>query len=75
MHGVFCKREVDFGSRLLVETFEMPEVEGDILDVGCGYGPIGLSIAETCPERNVHMIDVNERALQLAKDNAELNAI
>ena len=49
--GVFSKREVDFGSRLLVEAFEMPETEGDILDVGCGYGPIGLSIAKTWPER------------------------
>ena len=63
--GVFSKGEVDFGSRLLVETFVMPEVEGNVLDVGCGYGPIGLTIAASFPERNVHMIDVNERALAL----------
>ncbi len=44
--GVFSKSEVDFGSRVLIDTFEMPEVEGDVLDVGCGYGPIGLSIAK-----------------------------
>ncbi len=49
--GVFSKSEVDFGSRVLIDAFEMPEVEGDVLDVGCGYGPIGLSIAKANPER------------------------
>jgi len=73
--GVFSKKEVDFGSRLLVETFELPEVEGPLLDAGCGYGPIGLSIAAEFTDRVVHMIDVNQRALSLAKDNAELNHI
>ena len=73
--GVFSKGEVDFGSRLLVETFVMPTVEGDVLDVGCGYGPIGLTIAASFPERNVHMIDVNERALALSVSNAERNGI
>jgi 16S rRNA (guanine1207-N2)-methyltransferase len=74
-NGVFSKKEVDFGSRLLIESFQMPEVQGDILDVGCGYGPIGLSVAKEWPDRNVHMIDVNLRALQLTKDNSELNEI
>jgi 16S rRNA (guanine1207-N2)-methyltransferase len=74
-NGVFSKREVDFGSRLLIESFEMPETEGFVLDVGCGYGPIGLSIAKTYPDRTVHMVDVNERAIQLAKENAALNKI
>ena len=46
VRGVFSKREVDFGSRLLIESFQMPEEIGDILDVGCGYGPIGLSLAK-----------------------------
>lgn len=73
--GVFSKNEVDFGSRLLIETFEMPETQGDVLDVGCGYGPIGLTIAKHWPERLVHMIDVNLRALGLAKENSELNGI
>lgn len=73
--GVFSKGEVDFGSRLLAETFVMTETEGDVLDVGCGYGPIGLSISASFPERNVHMIDVNDRALDLAKINAELNKV
>ena len=73
--GVFSKSEVDFGSRVLIDTFEMPEVEGDVLDVGCGYGPIGLSIAKALPERFVHMMDINTRAIALAEKNAQVNGI
>ncbi|RDI39018.1 class I SAM-dependent methyltransferase [Falsibacillus pallidus] len=73
--GVFSKSEVDFGSRLLIETFETPDTKGPILDVGCGYGPIGLSIAKSEPERTVHMIDVNQRALSLAEENAKANHV
>jgi 16S rRNA (guanine1207-N2)-methyltransferase len=74
-NGVFSKGEVDFGSRLLVETYQFPENNGDLLDVGCGYGPIGLSLAKDDPNRSVHMVDVNERALSLAKENAAQNQI
>lgn len=74
-NGVFSKNEVDFGSRLLIESFVIPTAEGPILDVGCGYGPIGLSIAKENRDRLVHMIDVNERAIQLAEENAALNGI
>ncbi|WP_102272408.1 class I SAM-dependent methyltransferase [Cytobacillus massiliigabonensis] len=74
-NGVFSKKEVDFGSRLLIEEFVEPAIEGNILDVGCGYGPIGLSVAKQLGDRLVHMIDVNERALSLAGENAALNEI
>lgn len=73
--GVFSKGEVDFGSRLLIDTFREPAIEGDILDVGCGYGPVGLSIASLLPERSIQMVDVNERALALSETNAKKNAI
>ena len=73
--GVFSKSEVDFGSRVLIDTFEMPEVAGDVLDVGCGYGPIGLSIAKANPERFVHMMDINTRAIALAEKNAQINGV
>lgn len=73
--GVFSKDEVDYGSRLLIDSFEAPVIEGPILDVGCGYGPIGLALARSIPNRHVHMIDINERALQLARENAESNRI
>ncbi|GKU84937.1 class I SAM-dependent methyltransferase [Niallia sp. NCCP-28] len=74
-NGVFSKKEVDFGSKLLIETYEAPSVSGDILDVGCGYGPIGLSIAKDNSDRKIHMIDVNQRALELAKENSILNEV
>lgn len=74
-NGVFSKREVDFGSRLLIETFQMPDMAGEIMDVGCGYGPIGLSLAKEFQNRIFHLVDVNERALSLAKENARINQI
>lgn len=73
--GVFSKNEVDFGSRLLIETFTLPDQKGDLLDVGCGYGPIGISLAKEFKDLTVDMIDVNERAVELAKVNAEANGV
>jgi 16S rRNA (guanine1207-N2)-methyltransferase len=73
--GVFSKNEVDFGTRLLIESFEMPNIEGKVLDVGCGYGPIGLAVAKENPARQVIMVDVNERAVELSKLNAKQNSI
>jgi 16S rRNA (guanine1207-N2)-methyltransferase len=73
--GVFSKKEVDFGSRLLIDTFELHKADGMILDVGCGYGPIGLSLAKAYPDALVHMVDVNERAIMLAKENASENKV
>lgn len=70
------KKTVDFGSRLLIETFRLnEEAAGDILDVGCGYGPMGLALAYAYPARLVEMVDVNERAMSLARRNAEANNI
>lgn len=72
---VFSRGTVDFGSRVLIEAFREENIpSGDILDVGCGYGPMGLSLANKTG-RTVHMVDVNERALALAKENAALNGI
>lgn len=74
-NGVFSKKEIDFGSKLLIESFQMPDIAGDILDVGCGYGPIGLTVAKCWTDRTVYMVDVNLRALKLAQDNSVLNNI
>lgn len=74
--GVFSKATVDFGSRLLIETVDFNELpEGDLLDVGCGYGPMGLALAKEDPKRIVEMVDVNERAIGLAQQNAQKNNI
>ncbi len=71
--GVFSKKTVDFGSRVLLDHFAIEELPaGGILDVGCGYGPIGLALASSA-ERMVEMVDINERAVELAKENARIN--
>ena len=73
-NGVFCKEHLDFGTRLLLENIPWNEVCGDILDVGCGYGPIGI-IANKITGNNITMCDVNKRALHLAKMNVKENKV
>ncbi|MEB3103627.1 class I SAM-dependent methyltransferase [Ferviditalea candida] len=72
--GVFSKEGIDFGSRLLIETMVIPE-DAAILDVGCGYGPIGITAAYLAAKGKATLIDINERAVQLAQENAALNGI
>lgn len=74
--GVFSKNRVDYGSGVLIRNMlEENPVSGNILDVGCGYGPIGLFAAKKWPDRQVDMVDVNERAMDLARKNAEGNGV
>lgn len=76
--GVFSKDKVDFGSDLLINTFlkeHPPGAKKTIVDVGCGYGPIGLMLAKVAPHDEVTMVDVNHRALELTKKNAKNNHI
>ena len=70
--GVFSKGEVDTGTRILLEALP-EEMSGEILDLGCGWGVIGISIAKKWPETNVTMADVNLRALDLSRENAKRN--
>ncbi|WP_159887901.1 class I SAM-dependent methyltransferase [Paenibacillus puerhi] len=72
--GVFSKKGLDFGSKLLIETMAIPR-DARVLDVGCGYGPIGLSAALLADRGHVTMVDINERAVELSRHNAELNRI
>ena len=71
-NGVFSKDGLDFGSRLLLESIPLEEVGGKILDLGCGYGAIGI-VLERLAGCLADMVDVNLRALHLAKMNAEVN--
>lgn len=74
--GVFSKGQVDYGSRVLLETTkDKTFTNGDLLDVGCGYGAIGLTLAQSYSDRTIHMVDINTRALALAKENAAMNQI
>ena len=73
--GVFSRDTVDYGSRALIEHFETEGLPaGTLLDVGCGYGPIGMALAHQT-EHSVEMIDVNNRAVMLAQENAKRNNI
>ncbi|MGO3050600.1 class I SAM-dependent methyltransferase [Staphylococcus casei] len=76
--GVFSKGKIDFGSDLLVKTFLKTYPPGptkNIIDVGCGYGPIGLMIAKVSPHHEVMMVDINQRALSLSRKNKKKNQI
>ncbi|MCI6107881.1 MAG: class I SAM-dependent methyltransferase [Candidatus Faecimonas sp.] len=73
-NGVFSKDGLDFGSRLLLEVIPQEEVGGKILDMGCGYGVLGIILAKLTSSK-VDMVDVNRRALHLAKRNAQLNGV
>ena len=71
--GVFSKKMVDFGSQLLLKCLEVNQGE-TVLDVGCGYGPLGLSLAKAYGVQAT-MVDINNRALDLARKNAERNKV
>jgi 16S rRNA (guanine1207-N2)-methyltransferase len=74
--GVFSGERVDGGSRYLMQGHPpIPSHATTILDLGCGYGPIGLAAAKRAPAAQVWGIDVNARAVRLASMNAEANAI
>jgi 16S rRNA (guanine1207-N2)-methyltransferase len=68
--GMFSPDRIDPGTRVLLESVPPPPATGDLLDLGCGYGPIALTMAARSPQAIVWGVDVNERALQCARDNA-----
>ncbi|MBX5326542.1 MAG: class I SAM-dependent methyltransferase [Candidatus Bathyarchaeia archaeon] len=72
--GVFSKTRIDLGTRLLIESMVFPE-NGCMLDLGCGYGAVGIVAARLNPHTHVVMVDVNERAIRLAKKNAKINGV
>lgn len=71
--GVFSKKMVDYGSQVLLNTLDL-ESGKTLLDVGCGYGPLGLTLGKVLGIKPT-LIDINRRAIELAKKNAELNQV
>ena len=74
-NGVFSKHNVDYGSRVLLDALHKHDKKlcDTLLDVGCGYGVIGLSLKKAYPDKQVTMLDINPRAVELTKLNAQNN--
>jgi 16S rRNA (guanine1207-N2)-methyltransferase len=72
--AVFSRREVDVGTRLLIESLAVRPAES-LLDLGCGYGPIGVALAATVDGARIVMTDVNRRAVALSRKNADANRV
>lgn len=72
--SVFSKKKIDLGTSVLIDAMVLPET-GSALDIGCGYGAVGITAAALKPKLNVTMTDVNMRAVRLAKQNTESNRI
>jgi 16S rRNA G1207 methylase RsmC len=72
--SVFSKKQVDAGTKLLIESMILP-THGKVLDVGCGYGAVGITAASLCSTLQVLLTDVNMRAVRLAQENIERNRI
>jgi 16S rRNA G1207 methylase RsmC len=73
--GVFASRGIDLGTRVLLREAPAPPSQGDILDLGSGYGPIAIALARQAPGARVWAVDVNERAVELTRTNAAAAAV
>ena len=72
--GIFSPKGIDEGSRLLLDHLEIKEND-DTLDLGCGYGPLGLTMAKLAPKGTSVLVDKDFMAVEYSKKNAELNGI
>lgn len=74
-NGVFSGNRLDLGTSVLLRQAPEPPEEGSFLDLGCGWGPIALTLGFESPRAEIWALDVNERALELTKRNAEINGV
>lgn len=72
--GLFSPKSIDDGTALLISSVEV-SASDMILDIGCGYGPIGLTLAKLAPQGGVHLIDKDYIAVEYVKKNARINHI
>jgi 16S rRNA G1207 methylase RsmC len=73
--SVFSVKEVDFGTRLLTDNVKIPEGKVRVLDLGSGYGVVGIAVKMKYPESLVTMIDINERSVKLSEQNCKENKV
>ncbi len=71
-HGVFSRQRLDFGSRVLMDSIDIGNAKS-MLDVGCGYGTMGIALKSVHEDLQVLMTDVSKRAISLAKENIKCN--
>lgn len=71
--GVFSRDGLDMGTRILLEA--LPQMQGRILDLGCGWGPVGVALGKKYPQIQLLLSDVNERAAELARRNLRDNGV
>jgi len=69
--GTFSPTQLDFGTEVLIEQMNLAPESGDLLDLGCGWGPIALNLAKYRPNATVWAVDVNARSLELTAKNAQ----
>ena len=69
--GTFSPTQLDFGTEVLIEQMDLAPVSGDLLDLGCGWGPIALNLAKLRPNTKVWAVDVNTRSVELTQANAK----
>ncbi len=74
-NGTFSPEHLDTGTAVLLAAVPPPAAEGDLLDLGCGWGPIAIAMARRAPGASVWAVDVNERALTLAAANARIAGV
>ncbi|MFX1396966.1 MAG: class I SAM-dependent methyltransferase [Promethearchaeota archaeon] len=71
--GIFSFRKIDNGTKILIENMTIPNKKGNLLDLGCGYGPIGIVLGYEARYNKIYLVDVNKRAIWCAKENIKTN--
>ena len=71
--GVFSFRKIDLGTKVLIEHMVIPKGPSFLLDLGCGYGPIGIVLGYESPDSLLYLMDINKRAIWCAKENIKIN--
>ena len=71
--GVFSFSRLDLGTKVFIENIYIPDEVSVLLDLGCGYGPIGIVLSYESPQSSVYLIDINKRAIWCTRENVKLN--
>lgn len=74
-NGVFSKDRFDYGTRVLLNSVDIDKLSGNVLDLGCGLGVVGIILGTFNKGINIDMVDINERAIDLVKNNLVLNKV